>query len=114
LLVAYRRDHSLVEGVCPAMIVYPESRAQLQSIVALAARTATPLIPVSSGAPHSLGDTVPTVGGVIVDFGRMRRIIKLDAYNRLVRVEPGVTFAELLPGAGCGGPAAERPTGAAC
>lgn len=65
--------------------------------MALAARTVTPLIPVSSGAPHSLGDTVPTVGGVIVDFGRMRRIIKLDAYNRLVRVEPGVTFAELLP-----------------
>lgn len=97
LLEGYRRDQSLVEGVRPALIVYPESRAQLQSIVALAARTATPLIPVSSGAPHSLGDTVPAAGGVIVDFGRMRRIIKLDAYNRLVRVEPGVTFAELLP-----------------
>ncbi|MCC7464163.1 MAG: FAD-binding oxidoreductase [Gammaproteobacteria bacterium] len=97
LLATFSRDHSLVEGVDPSLVVYPQSREQLQSIVTLAAETNTALIPVSSGAPHSLGDTVPAVAGVIVDFSRMRRIIKLDAHNRLVRVEPGVTFAELLP-----------------
>lgn len=97
LLDGYCRDHSLVAGLRPSLVLYPQSREQLQSIVALAARTRTPLVPVSSGAPHALGDTVPSAGGVIVDFGRMRRIIKLDADNRLVRVEPGVTFGELLP-----------------
>lgn len=97
LLEAFRRDHSLVEGARPALILYPESREQVKAIVRLAAETRTPLVPVSSAAPHTLGDTVPSAGGVIVDFSRMRRIIKLDAGNRLVRVEPGVTFGELLP-----------------
>lgn len=97
LLEQFSRDHSVVHGVRPSLVVYPESREQVKSLVVLAAQTGTPLIPVSSGAPHSLGDTVPVAGGVIVDFSRMRRIIKLDSHNRLVRVEPGVTFGELLP-----------------
>ncbi len=97
LLEEFRRDHSLVKGVRPSLVVYPESREQVKAIVALAAETGTPLVPVSSGAPHALGDTVPSAGGVVVDFSHMRRIVRLDAYNRLVRVEPGVTFRELLP-----------------
>ncbi len=97
LLESFATDHSLVKGVRPSLVVYPQSREQVQAIVRLANDSATPLIPISSGAPHFLGDTVPARGGVVVDFTRMRKVIKLDAYNRMARIEPGVTFGELMP-----------------
>ena len=97
LLANYCSDHSLVKGVRPRLVVYPQTRDQVRAIVCLARETGTPLVPVSSGAPHFRGGTVPAKGGVIVDFSRMRKIIKLDAYNRVVRIEPGVTFGDLMP-----------------
>ena len=55
-------------------------------------------MPVSSGSPHFRGDTVPGTGGVvIVDLSGMKKIIKITRHNRVAMVEPGVTFAELIP-----------------
>jgi FAD/FMN-containing dehydrogenase len=97
LLDSFCTDRSLVRGRRPMLVVRPGNTAQVQSIVRLARETGTPLVPISSGTPHFLGDTVPTKGGVIVDFSDMRRVIKLDGYNRLARIEPGVTFGQLMP-----------------
>lgn len=97
LLERFRVDHSLVDGTRPAIVVYPETREEVQAIVNVARENRTPVVPVSSGAPHFKGDTVPSSGGIIVDFTRMRQIIKLDEYNRIARIQPGVTFSELMP-----------------
>jgi FAD/FMN-containing dehydrogenase len=64
--------------------------------VAWANQTGTALVPVSSGAPHFYGDTVPSVpGAVIVDLGRMNKILRVDRRYRMVVIEPGVTYAQL-------------------
>jgi FAD/FMN-containing dehydrogenase len=71
---------------------------QVQELVKWANETTTPLIPVSSGAPHFRGDTVPSVGGaVIVDLSGLKEITRIDTINRIAMIEPGVTFGELLP-----------------
>jgi FAD/FMN-containing dehydrogenase len=60
--------------------------------------TETPLVPVSSGAPHFRGDTVPGIGGtLIVDLSGMKKILRTDRQRRVAMVEPGVIFSELIP-----------------
>jgi FAD/FMN-containing dehydrogenase len=97
-LEAYSRDMSFVNPVRPACVVRPRTMEEVQKLIKLANQTNTPLVPVSSGAPHFRGDTVPGTGGaVIVDLSRMDKVIFVDRPRRVAMVEPGVTFGELIP-----------------
>jgi FAD/FMN-containing dehydrogenase len=93
----YSRDSSFVAGSQPLLVVYPETKDEVKGIVGLANETKIPLVPVSSGPPRFHGDTVPCQSGIIVNFGRMKRVIKIDTVNRCAMVEPGVTYGELIP-----------------
>lgn len=94
-LEAYSGDESFVRQMKPQFVARPQNVDEVQQIVKWANRTGTPLIPVSSGPPHFRGDTVPSLGGVVVDLSRMKRIIRINRRNRVAMVEPGVAFAEL-------------------
>ena len=51
---------------------------------------------MSSGAPHFKGDTVPSVPeSVIVDLSGMNKIININRQQRMVIIEPGVTYGQL-------------------
>ncbi len=98
VLDQYASDISFVNTVKPDGIVKPKNTDEVKKIVELARKTGTPLIPVSSGPPHFRGDTVPSVGGVIIiDLSGMKKIIRVDRLNRVAMFEPGVTFGELIP-----------------
>ena len=96
-LDAYARDASLVQGCRPLLVVFPQSKVEIIQIVNVSNELCIPLIPVSSGSPHFNGGTVPNQSGIIVDMSRMNRILKIDAVNRCVMIEPGVTFKQILP-----------------
>lgn len=99
-LEEYSRDMSFVNQVRPACVVRPKKAGDVQKIIQLANKTETPLVPVSSGAPHFRGDTVPTLGdSVVVDLSGMKEIVFVDRPRRVAMVEPGVTFGELIPAA---------------
>ena len=99
-LEEYSGSMNFVHPVRPAYVVRPKSTEDIEKLVRLANETGTPLVPVSSGAPHLRGDTVPTLGGsVVVDLSGMKKIIRIDRMNRVVMCEPGVTFGELIPAA---------------
>jgi FAD/FMN-containing dehydrogenase len=99
-LEAYSKDISFVNPIRPRYVVKPQNKKAIQELVKLANETQTPLIPVSSGAPHFRGDTVPSVAGtIIVDLNEMKKIINIDRPRRVAMVEPGVTFGELIPAA---------------
>jgi hypothetical protein len=100
LLEKYSRDMSLVHPIQPAAVVRPGNTEDVLKLVNLAKDTGTPLVPVSSGAPHFRGDTIPGTGGaIIVDLSGMKKIIRIDRQNRVAMFEPGVTFGELIPAA---------------
>jgi len=104
ILDSYSKDMSFVAPIRPDYVVKVRNKDDAEKLVKLARETKTPLVPVSSGAPHYRGDTVPSVGGaVIVDFSGMKQIIRVDRRNRTVLFEPGVTFGELIPAAAEGG-----------
>lgn len=97
-LESYSRDISFVTSIKPKYVVKPENSAAVKELVKLANETKTPLVAVSSGAPHFRGDTVPGIGGaVVVDLSGMKKIIKVDRPRRVAMVEAGVTFGELIP-----------------
>jgi hypothetical protein len=95
-LEEYSKDFSFVPHIRPKGIVRPGNTDEVQGVVRWANKTRTALVPISSGAPHFRGDTVPGVhGAVILDLSRMKKIIRIDPRNRVTMVEPGVTFGEL-------------------
>ncbi|OGN99338.1 MAG: hypothetical protein A2Y90_00750 [Chloroflexi bacterium RBG_13_52_12] len=96
VLAEYSTDSSFASPVKPGCVVRPENAGEVQAIVKWANDTHTPLVPVSSGAPHFRGDTVPgKPGAVVIDLTRMKKIIRIDTRNKLALLEPGVTFSEL-------------------
>lgn len=97
-LSQYAKDESFVHPIKPAYVVYPQNGNMVASVIKWANETKTPVIPVSSGAPHFRGDTVPSIGGaVMMDLSKMKKIIRVSYREQLALVEPGVTFAELAP-----------------
>jgi FAD/FMN-containing dehydrogenase len=98
LVEAYAKDLSFVARTPPRFVVKVKTPEAIQELVKLAADTGTPLVPVSSGAPHFNGDTVPAIGGaVVVDLSDMRQITWINGPERVAVLEPGVTFGELIP-----------------
>ncbi len=97
LLSAYSRDHSFTPTRQPTFVVKPSNVDQVKELIKLAVETQTPLIPVSSGEPRFRGDTVPRMGGTIVDMSSMKEIKVVDRKERVAMIEPGVTFGQLQP-----------------
>jgi len=98
ILDRYSHDNSFTLPMQPRLVVQPRNADDVQKIVTWANQTKTPLVPVSSGEPHFRGDTVPSVPeAVIIDLRRMDKIIRIDRRNRMVLIEPGVTYAQLQP-----------------
>jgi len=95
---AFSRDQSFVLSMKPWFVIKPKNVDEVQQVVQWANQTGTPLVPVSSGPPRFNGDTVPgATGTVIVDLSGMKKIIRINRRNRMVLIEPGVTYSQLQP-----------------
>jgi 4-cresol dehydrogenase (hydroxylating) len=78
------------------LIVRPQTRAQVQDCVRVAARLGVPLYPISSGLNWGYGSRVPASdGNVVLDLRRMQRIVEFSESLAYVTVEPGVTQQQL-------------------
>jgi FAD/FMN-containing dehydrogenase len=98
ILEACSKDESFTQPLKPHCVIKAQNAAQIQELVQWANSTRTPLVPISSGAPHFRGDTVPSApGAVIVDLSDMKRIVHVDRRNRMILIEPGVTYTQLQP-----------------
>ncbi|MBK1721735.1 FAD-binding oxidoreductase [Thiocystis violacea] len=83
------RRHAL-----PQAVVFAESEAQIQSLVALCAQAGTALTARGLGT-GTTGATVPDRGGVVLSFERMDSILRIAPGDRLAVVQPGVINARL-------------------
>lgn len=77
-------------------IVRPSSREEVQACLGVANRFRVRVYPVSRGKNWGFGSRVPAADGcVLLDLGRMNRVVDYDESLAYVTVEPGVSFAEL-------------------
>ncbi len=80
----------------PAAVLKPGSTDDVAAIVATARRHRIPLYPISTGLNWGYGDACAVFPGqVIVDLGRMNRIVEIDRELGYAVIEPGVTQAQL-------------------
>jgi FAD/FMN-containing dehydrogenase len=97
-LQEYAGDLSFMPAIKPSCVIKVTSAEQVKAVIDWANETRTPIVPVSSGPPHTRGDTVPTIGGaIILNMSGMKKIIDISYKEQRAIVEPGVTFGELIP-----------------
>ena len=77
-------------------MICPKSTAEVRDAILEARKSGTGLVPVSSGPPHFHGAS-ENPGAETIDLSGMDRVMAIDRRSRYVRVEPGVTFGDLLP-----------------
>jgi len=76
--------------------IAPASVEEIQAIVRLANEYKTPLWPTSRGKNLGYGANAPRMPGtVVLDLGRMNRILELDVGLGYCVIEPGVGFFDL-------------------
>jgi len=92
-LIAYSKDAS-EHGHRPDAAVWPATTEEISAILKLANKDRFPVVPRGAGTSLA-GLAVPEKGGVILDLGRMNKIISVSVTDRLAIVQPGVVYADL-------------------
>jgi len=83
-----------VDKARPDVVVLPATGEQVSAIVKLAAQNGLPLVGRGAGTGLS-GGSIPRLGGILVGFARMNRILEIDYANERAVVEPGVVNLDL-------------------
>ncbi len=83
--------HDEVQGLksMPEVVVKPQGAEEISKILKLANKNLIPITPRGGGSGLS-GGAVPILGGIVISFERMNRILEIDEDNMVVVVEPGV------------------------
>ena len=99
VLEKYSEDLSFFPKKEPKYVIWPRNRNQIQKTIKLANSLNFSIIPVSSSSgPRHHGDTIPRNNKtIILNLSKLSKIINIDRKNRVVMIEPGVSFGELIP-----------------
>ena len=92
-LISYSKDAS-EHRHRPDAAVWPATAEEISAILKLANKEKFPVVPRGAGTSLA-GLAVPEKGGVILDLGRMNKIISVSVTDRLAVVQPGVVYADL-------------------
>jgi D-lactate dehydrogenase (cytochrome) len=78
----------------PDAVVYPKSTEEVVEVLRFANERGVPVIPFGQGSSLE-GQTIPTRGGISLDFALMDGILEVRPDDFLARVQPGVTHEKL-------------------
>lgn len=91
-LQAYCYDAYLSEFV-PDAVLFPKTTVEVSRIMTIASAHGIPVTPRGSGTCMTAG-SLAKMGGIILCFSKMNRILEVNAANRYAVLEPGVVVAE--------------------
>ncbi len=94
VLDRYSKDFSLVKPSKPDTVVWATDVEAIAEILKYANRNHIPVTPRSSSIGF-FGAGLPQQGGIVLDLCNMNRILEIDAKDKKVKVEPGVTWGKL-------------------
>ena len=77
------------------LVVRPSTTEEVSKIVLHAQELGTPLVPYGGGT-GVMGGTLPVRGGIIVDMGRMNRVLEVTPADFTARVQAGVVLEDLV------------------
>ena len=82
-------------GPAPRAVFRPATIGELSCGVAAAAAEGLAIIPRGGGMSYTSGYVAPQAGALIVDLGRMTRILDVNETDMTVTVEAGASWAQL-------------------
>jgi FAD/FMN-containing dehydrogenase len=85
------------QGQPPICILRPANTDELGALIGYANENNLCLTVSSSAGAHRKGGITNSGEHILVDLSGWKKIDQIDRRNRVCRVEPGVTYAELLP-----------------
>ena len=92
VLEKYSRDETpLVEGSLPQVVVLPGSTEEVSRVLSQANDNMVPVTFRGQGTGLSCG-AVPLMGGILMSFERMNRILEIDDENLMAVLESGVVL----------------------
>ncbi len=93
-LAAHGQSESYFAPTPPDAVAYPKSTKEVAQIVTICAAHGCPVIGFGVGTSLE-GHTLAVQGGVVVDFGRMNKVLQVNAEDMNVVVQPGITREDL-------------------
>ncbi|MEY4537757.1 MAG: hypothetical protein RL171_1908, partial [Pseudomonadota bacterium] len=84
------KDESSFSVPPPSAVVFAESTADVATAIKLAAQYKTPVIPFGVGSSLE-GHLLAIQGGISIDVSRMNQVLRVNAEDLTVTVQPGVT-----------------------
>ncbi|QRN94431.1 FAD-binding oxidoreductase [Archangium violaceum] len=75
-------------------VLRPGSTEEVRACLRIAQELRIPVTPVSAGRNQGYGSRVPARSGVLLDLGRMNRVLEFDEELAYLTVEPGVSFEQ--------------------
>ena len=94
LIKAYLKRVGLPSSPAPQIVVFPQDPLTIQKIIQVANDYNISVTPASSTL-HLHKGAIPLKGGIILDLKKLNNISPIDVRNRIVRIGPGVTWAQL-------------------
>ncbi|MBM7096215.1 FAD-binding protein [Bacillus sp. H-16] len=94
VLEHHSKDESYHPESLPDIVVFPENTEEVSTIIKIADRTHTPVIPFGLGTSLE-GHVIPYNKGITIDFSQMNKVVEIREKDFLVKVQPGVTRSQL-------------------
>ena len=93
-LILHSADQSHHRGYMPEVILWPKSTEEVSKIMKMANERMIPVTPWGVGSSLE-GNCCPAIGGIILDFQHMNKILNIREKDFQVDVQPGVTYKDM-------------------
>jgi D-lactate dehydrogenase (cytochrome) len=94
ILDLHGKDESFHAKRKPEVVVWPLRAEEISQILRMANERRIPVTPWGAGTSLE-GNSIPVLGGIILDLQQMNHILELKEEDLQVRVEPGVVYKEM-------------------
>ena len=91
---AYVHSEYAIDGLSPMVVVVPENREQVASVMGWASESGVTVFPRGGGTKTALGNPPDSVG-LVLDLSRLNRVIDYQPGDMTVTVEAGITLDAL-------------------
>jgi len=85
---------SAVDGVVPAIALYPENIEQISEIMKAASRAGASVVPRGSGTKRGIGNK-PLGADIVLSTGRLNRVIAHESSDLVATAECGIALSDL-------------------
>ncbi len=94
VLDLHAKDQSAHAACRPEAVIWPETAAEVSAILKYANQNRIPVTGWGSGSSLE-GNPIPVDRGIVLDFGRMNRILAIREEDFQADVQPGVVYQDL-------------------